>query len=46
MNGRAKSSSDLKKDWSEVGVSGKMNVSVTVYSRANVPKVATVFSKR
>jgi hypothetical protein len=41
MKGRAKSSNDLKKDCSEVGVRGRMNVSVTVYNKANVPKVAT-----
>ena len=47
MNGSAKSSNVRAKDWSGPGlVYGKMNASVTVYSRANVPKVATVFSKR
>lgn len=46
MNGKARSINDRKNDWSGVGVSGKMNVSVTVYSSANVPKNATVFSKR
>jgi hypothetical protein len=45
MNGKARSRSDLRNDWSAVGVSGKIKLSVTVYRRANVPKVATVFSK-
>jgi len=44
MKGRARSMSELKKDWSAVGVCGKMKLSVTVYKSAKVPKVATVFS--
>ena len=46
MNGRARSSSERKNDWSGVGVRGKIKVSVTVYNSANVPRKATVFSKR
>jgi hypothetical protein len=44
MNGSARSRSERKKDWSDVGVSGRMKLSVTVYNSANVPNVATVFS--
>jgi hypothetical protein len=46
MNGRARSRSERKNDCSYVaGMFGKMKLSVTEYSKANVPKVATVFSK-
>ena len=44
MNGSARSSSERKNDCSGLGVSGRMNVSVTVYSSKNVPTNATVFS--
>lgn len=46
MKGSARSSSDRKKDWSGLGVSGMMKLSVTVYNSAKVPNVATVFSNR
>jgi hypothetical protein len=41
MNGRARSSKERRNDWSARGVYGKIKLSVTVYKRANVPKVAT-----
>lgn len=46
MNGNARSNNERKKDWSRVvGTLGRMKLSVTEYSIANVPNVATVFSK-
>lgn len=44
MNGSAKSNRLFAKDWSGEGVRGRMKVSVIVYSNANVPNVAVVFS--
>jgi hypothetical protein len=46
MKGSMRSSKDRKKDWSGVGVSGMIMLSVTVYKSTKVPKVATVFSNR
>ena len=46
MNGSARSRRERRKDWSAVGVRGKMKLSVIVYNSAKVPNVATVFSNR
>lgn len=44
MKGSDRSRRDRKNDCSRVGTPGRMKLSVTVYKRAKVPNVATVFS--